>query len=375
MEKSVQLSPMSKNILLIGKYPPVEGGIAAKTFWLYRQLETKGFNTQVITTEIQNYTILESPKEDNVHLVDAKKIPWHIPYTELVYEILLNESLDVVKSFNPDIIETNYLWPYCSVALSLAQSLKKPLLIRHAGSDIQKFKSDHEFNKIISHYLNQANRVVTNNTSYNFIYKLCKDKSKVVLMPRYIPDPLFFKEEDNPKKYDILFAGKINYFWQQKGIDILLSLIRKGELKALFIIDGNYRTDLLKIIERENLGKNIKIINFVHPKEMSKFINQCKSVWCWESEDAIEDFSNLIWEACFCNVKCIINSDVKNGEELDYLIKIFPGLIEMLNGNEVMDPKSKDSKYATKIREEKRFEEIHRTYIDQNIALYDSMLE
>ena len=67
------------------------------------------------------------------------------------------------------------------------------------------------------------------------------------------------------------------------------------------------------MIEKENLGNSIEIINFVHPKEMPKFINQCKSVWCWESEGAIEDFSNLIWEACFCNVKCILNSGRKDG--------------------------------------------------------------
>jgi hypothetical protein len=60
---------------------------------------------------------------------------------------------------------------------------------------------------------------------------------------------------------------------------------------------------------------------------------------------------------------------------LDYLIKNFPGLIEIFKGNEVLDPKSKDSKYATKSKEMKSIEEIHRTYIDQNIALYDSMLE
>jgi hypothetical protein len=366
---------MSKNILLIGKYPPLEGGIAAKTFWLYEQLKTKGYKTQVVTTEIKNYTISEIDQEDNILLVNVKEIPWHIPYTDLVYDRLLYEALNVVKTFNPDIIETNYLWPYCSVAVSLSQLLNKPLLIRHAGSDIQKFKSDDEFIRIIAHYLNQANKVVTNNTSYSFINKLCRGKSKVEVMPRYIPDPLIFKEKDYPKEYDILFAGKINYFWQQKGIDILFSLIRKRELKALFIIDGNYRTDLLKIIEKENLGGSIKILNFVHPKEMSKFINQSKSVWCWESEDAIEDFSNLIWEACFCNVKCIINPDVKKGEELDYLIKNFPGLIEIFKGNEVLDPKSKDSKYATKSKEMKNIEEIHRNYIDQNIALYDSMLE
>ncbi len=364
---------MNINILLIGKYPPVQGGIAAKTYWLYEQLKTKGYNIRIVTAEINNYTIEEVPKDKSVRVVSDKEIPWHLPYSELIYDRLLNKSLDVVKEFAPDIIETNYLWPFCSVASYLAEKLSKPLIIRHAGSDILKFKSDPEFRKIMSYYFNQANKVATNNTSCHFISELCNDKTKVELMQRYIPNPLVFNEKKMTKKYDIMFAGKINYFWQQKGIDLLFSLILARDLKALFIIDGNYVDDIIKNIEKEKLGRNINIINFVHPNEMSKFINQCKSVWCWESEGAIEDFSNLIWEACFCNVKCILNSDRKTGRELDYLIKNFPGLIEMYNRKDMLMEKIEESKQPIPSKTVLQQEEMYRNYIDQNIALYDSL--
>lgn len=366
---------MNKNILLIGKYPPVQGGVAAKTYWLYEHLRTQGYNIQIVTPEIKNYSIREEPKETSVHIISNREIPWHLPYSELVYDRLHNRCLEVVDRFIPDIIETNYLWPYCSVVANLSNYLKKPFLIRHAGSDILKFQSDPEFRKIISNYINLATKVVTNNTSYQFINELCNDKTKVELMPRYVPDPLVFNEKKIPKKYDILFAGKINYFWQKKGIDLLFSLIRANDLKALFIIDGNYLNDVLEIIEKEKLGKNIEIINFVHPKEMPKFINQCKSVWCWEREGVVEDFSNLIWEACFCNVKCILNSDKKAGIELDYIIKNFPRLIEMYESKDILRQKKEEYKQTKLAKKVISPEEMHRSYIDRNIALYNSLLD
>lgn len=366
---------MSKNILLIGKYPPVQGGIAAKTYWLYEQLKSRGYNNQVVTTEIKNYSNKEIAREESVHIIPSKEIPWHLPHSDLIYDRLLNESLEVVKTFNPDIIETNYLWPFCSIAISLSQQLNRPLLIRHAGSDIQKFKSDNEFRGIIGRYLNHAKKIVTNNTCISFIYELCEDKSKVVLLPRYIPDPYVFKENKNEKEYDILFAGKINYFWKQKGLNLLLSVIQERGLKALFIIGGNYLGEILKIIEENGLKEKVKIINFVHPKEMSKFINQCKSVWCWESHDAIEDFSNLLWEACFCNVKCIINSDRKKGKELDFIMKNFPGVIEMYNSSDILKLKPCESDHIEYERDQVELLYLHQNYIDQNIELYDTLLK
>jgi glycosyltransferase involved in cell wall biosynthesis len=364
---------MSKNILLIGKYPPVQGGVAAKTYWLYEQLKVKGYNIRTVTTEIENYSILEEHEDKDVHLVKLKKIPWHIPYSELIYDRLLNICLEAVNEFTPDIIETNYLWPFCSVAANISNHLKKPLLIRHAGSDIAKFRSDPEFIEIIRNYLNRANKVVTNSTSNDFINELCKDKNRIELMQRYIPDPQVFNDKKINKKYDILLAGKINFYWQHKGIDILLSLISAKKLKALFIIDGNYMEDLNEKIKKENLDENIEIIKFVHPKEMPKFINQCESVWCWEDEGAIEDFSNLIWEACFCNVKCILNSDRRISLEMEYLKENFPALIEMYNKEEILKLQMEDFK-NNQGKGVSEMNNIYTSYVDQNIALYNSLL-
>lgn len=366
---------MKKNILLLGKYPPVQGGIAAKTYWLFEQLKTKGYNIRIVTTEIKNYSINKVPEDKTVQIVSFKEIPWHLPFSDLVYDRLQCKSLDVIKDFTPDIIETNYLWPFCSVAANLSDHLKKPLLIRHAGSDILKFKSDPEFRKIMSYYFNQANKVATNNTSYQFISDLCNDKTKAELLPRYVPDTIAFSKREILKEYDILFAGKINYLWQLKGIDLLFSLIRTNNLKALFIIDGNNLRDIIKRIENEKLGNNIKTINFVHPNEMPTFINQCKSVWCWEEEESIEDLSNLIWEACFCNVKCILNADRKTGNDLDYLIQNFPGLIEMYNKKDLIKLKTIEPEQTRSGANILSKNEMYRNYIKRNISLYDSLLD
>ena len=129
-------------ILLIGKYPPLQGGISSKTYWLYRYLEKKGFEFRIVTVAADAYTINKYHNDPNVTVVNEKKSPWHIPETDLLDDRLINEAKKIALDFCPDLIETNYLWPFCKDALLISKILKKPLLIRHAGSDIIKFSKD-----------------------------------------------------------------------------------------------------------------------------------------------------------------------------------------------------------------------------------------
>lgn len=309
-------------ILLIGKYPPMQGGISAKTYWLYKQLEKDGFEYRVITPEAKHYSIPDHEHdESNVTVVKEKEIPWHIPESSLLDDRLINAALKVANDFTPDLIETNYLWPFCKDALFVAQTLSKPLLIRHAGSDILKFYKDQEFRDIMSHYFNQATAIATNTSSVNLLENICNHSGKIQCMTRYIPDPSIFKPEKPDKQYDILFAGKINYHWHLKGLKLLLELIRQKKLKALFLIGGKYEEEIHQQIAKKNLGNSINVCGFVTPDKMPAIYNSCKFVWCWEEEGGIEDFSNIIWEAVFCGTPCILNSKLSEKIEAEGWLK------------------------------------------------------
>lgn len=369
------MNAQGKNVLLIGKYPPMQGGIATKTFWLYEKLAQSGFTFRVVTIETKNYSVPIKENDIKIFSVDTTSVPWHIPDSNLYFDRLLNKCFEALEDFTPDIIETNYLWPFCGVAIHLSKILNKPLLVRHAGSDILKFHTSNEFKNIMERYFEQSTVIVTNNTNMDIVSELCSDKTKIRLMDRYVPDPEYFRDLKYSKQYDILFAGKINYHWKLKGIYHLLEHIKINQLQALFLCDGNNIDDIYSLISEHKLVNNIEIKKFVHPSEMPEIISKCKSVWCWDEEGSIDDFSNIIWEAYYSAVPCFINYHTGCKDELKLFLKLHPELfipIDQLNTNsskQLIPAKNLDEPQIIKSDNKVKFT----NYINQNIELYHSM--
>jgi glycosyltransferase involved in cell wall biosynthesis len=298
------------NILLVGKYPPLQGGVSAKTFWLYRALMAQGFRFRVVTCQDLIYSQSEEYDiPEWVFNVNRRKIPWHIPETELLPDRLLNQALHITETFTPDLIETNYLWPFCQVAINLACILKKPLLIRHAGSDILKFKDDPEFFKIILRYIDFANGIVTNQTAMEFLKKVATFPERITCLDRYIPDPsFFFPLIKSEKKFDLLMVGKVNYYWQLKGLDLMMNFIKKEGLRTLFIVNGKGMNQFSERLSDYNIEAFVKVCSFVSPEQMPDIYRSASCVWCWEEADVLDDFSNVVWEALYSGLPIIINA-------------------------------------------------------------------
>lgn len=361
-------------ILLIGKYPPMQGGISSKTYWLYKSLEKKGFEFKIVTFQDDKYSIQGFDSDSNVVIVNEKKPPWHLPPTSLLADRLINSSFKTVESFDPDIIETNYLWPFSNAALMISKMIKKPFLIRHAGSDIQKFHGDNEFREIMGLYFKNASVVITNVTSRQLIEEMCYGSEKILCVPRYIPDPGVFRQNDTPKAYDILFAGKINYYWKRKGMMLLLEVIRKRKLKALFHIGGKYVNQVLDLISSKGLDEDISVSSFVVPEEMPSIYNASRYVWCWEEEGTIDDFSNIIWEAIFCGVPCIINAEVLRKPETADIIRNFHRLIYRFSPDNIMDFEFGDKVSRLSDSNEVK-SSLFDEYIKTNIDIYQEVLK
>lgn len=316
----------------------MQGGIATKTYWLYNSLREKGYQFRIVTGGDENYATPHALLDHaEISVVAKRSIPWHIPETALTDDRILGKALEWAETFEPDLIETNYLWPFCKDALLLSLSLKKPLIIRHAGSDILKFKDDPEFLSIIRWYLQQAAGVVTNHDAFDFIRQVTGNRENVKCLPRYVPDPHVFKQSELPKSYDLLFAGKINYHWRLKGLDLLLDVIRKWGLRARFIIGGKYNGELAELISNYQIDSQIDVSGFITPEQMPDAYNASRFVWCWEEEGALPDFSNIVWESLFSGVPCIMNSATSENTEAEGLGGDFSRLIYRFDSKSLID--------------------------------------
>jgi len=360
-------------ILLIGKYPPMQGGISSKTYWLFRALEKKGFDFRKVTVESTDYSIKGYDYDKSkTTVVKSKEIPWHIPESELLGDRIFHKALKTAGSFKPDLIETNYLWPFCMPATLVARTLEKPLLIRHAGSDIQKFHHDTEFRDIMKAYFDEAAVVATNLTVKTLIEKLCDNSGKVHCLRRYIPDPEIFKPESTEKKIDIFLTGKINYRWNLKGINLLLGLIKRRKLRSLFVIGGKYKNEIIELLEHTETEKYIEVRDFTPPEAMPSIYNSCKYVWCWEEKGGVEDFSNIIWEALFCSTPCIVNSETADRIPHEGIPAGLESLIcktvsdRVMDLNFILDTDVIDGLERQKIA-------LYNEYIESNVRLYESL--
>jgi len=83
-------------ICLISKYPPIEGGISARVYWLAKALGERGHEVHIVTnaqevekeykeridTNEQEYI----PQNVYMHSTTSDTNPWHIPFSKTYTE-------------------------------------------------------------------------------------------------------------------------------------------------------------------------------------------------------------------------------------------------------------------------------------------------
>ena len=97
------------NLLYIGKYPPLEGGVGAAAFWRIKELRTRGYNIDILTAKNKSeiYVSEFNTDDQKYHLIQSKSC-WHIPYSPLLLERMVSYGLKLVSNNKFDCIEGNY---------------------------------------------------------------------------------------------------------------------------------------------------------------------------------------------------------------------------------------------------------------------------
>ncbi len=317
-------------IALIGKYPPLEGGISSKTYWLSNALAARGHTIHIITDGIGVDAVHTIPGIDQipnhpnifVHRI-AESVPWHIPNDQHRVISLLNKLLEVLSREKPDVIASNYLVPYGLAAFMASQITGIPYALGHGGSDIRKFVSNGIWPDLWRTVLGQAKRVMTDKDSRKVTEKLSGHTS--CLIP-YIPDSTFFHPQNRAKRQRPVLGliGKANYHWRHKGwhraIDIWQQM--KNSFDFVVISQGVGLTDFRTYVSTRT---DTVIIwqDFIPPWEMPGLLNQIDGLFCFEADLPFPMYSNVALEALFCGVsifvdnKCVTQNYKEHGLGLD----------------------------------------------------------
>ena len=362
-------------VLLLGKFPPGQGGIASKTYWLYRALARRGFLFDIVTLVPDLYASqdqAELPPAVHVRLLQANtEGPWFIPGGGLETERLIAAALEMAADQRPDVVECNYLAPYGTASLVVSRSLGVPLIVRHAGSDLVKLLGWDQTRAALESLLTSADLVVSNGDAIDRLKRFTK---RIILLPRYVPDPEWFNTAPQvPEEQLILYVGKLNYYLRLKALDSLLLALRLQHSWKLLAIGGGKGQQAFEAAVRVNgLENRVRLMEFLPPEQMPGRIRAAHLVWAVERQGPVSDFSNTVWETISCGRTCLVSPAVIQHPDAA-MFSTSPLLVSVDPDDPVSIASTFDRCQTVAVQQYPDFREAHRRYVDSNATIYESI--
>lgn len=303
---------MSKTIAILSKYPPLEGGIAAKTYWMARGLAARGHEVHIITHGLdagREYRIQgnDEPPEVLPNLWvhrPEEEIPWHIPEDDENFLTLLDLTIRVIQEHKVQILDTGYLVPYGIIGHLTKRITGIIHVLRHGGSDIEKFLKDKVLEAVLYETINCADVVVTDERYKDLLEPMNRS---LVIQPPYVVDAKAFTPiESSRPKQRLAVIGKVNYHWQSKGLHHIAEIMHRltGQFECMFVGQGKGMSDFQSTLGQEVVS-NIIWKPFVPPWKIPPLLNQLDALFLFESGLPHPVVSNLAMEAMCSGVGII----------------------------------------------------------------------
>ncbi len=302
---------MPYKIAFLSKFPPIEGGISSKTYWVTRGLAQRGHEIHVITHDIgagREYSIKgysEPPGTDlNIQIHRTHSLPWHIPEDSEHTLSLIDTAIEVIREHKIQVIDSSYLVPYGIAGYFTKLSTQIPHVIRHGGSDLEKFLKQNNLQSLVNLALSDADAVITNRLHANLFEHLTPN---LVFQPPYIPDESVFVPRNNLQtRRRLAIIGKINYHWQHKSLKLIAKIMENlvDKFECVIYGQGNGIDSFKESLKQDNLS-NFEWSPFVVPWEMPGVLSQLDAIFAFESNLPNPVFSNLVLEAAWMGVGII----------------------------------------------------------------------
>ncbi len=156
-------------VALLSKFPPLEGGIAARTYWLARGLASRGYEVHVITHGASSGGVYNTESVANSEAFPANlivhrspdEIPWHVPEDQQQALALLDSTIRVVRENGIEVLDSGYLVPFGIVGCLGKRLTGVCHVVRHGGSDVEKFIKPGVFGALTSQVIGDADAVDT----------------------------------------------------------------------------------------------------------------------------------------------------------------------------------------------------------------------
>jgi glycosyltransferase involved in cell wall biosynthesis len=195
-------------VCVIGKYPPIQGGVSAHTLWLSRWLAAAGHDVHVVTNagEVEDdFRIfltaederwLRAPARLSIHETEPLSTRYeHIPQSNPFVTKLAALASEVVETHAIDVVLAYYLEPFGVAASMAAAWTGRPYLIRHAGSDIGRLARLPGLRPAYAHVLRNADAVCASPSTFGPLVALGVPELSLQPAPGFVLPPDVFHPE------------------------------------------------------------------------------------------------------------------------------------------------------------------------------------
>lgn len=393
-------------ICIISKYPPIEGGVSARVYWLAKALGKRGQEIHIVTNaqEVENeykekidsneqeYT----PRNVHLHSIEPDNNLWHIPFSKAYTERIANLAIEVIEKYDIQLIDSYYILPYGIAAFIAKNITGRPQILRHAGSDIGKLFASSSYNTLFRAIFKRVDKIITIRPLKKKFLSLGIPESKIAFDEKASVDTKAFNPEVSPfhlpeyikreiPKYPIItYIGKINYYWKSKGLYELIEAAKeiRDDFLLLFVANGKGLPEFQNLVREKNLEKSSIFIDFVPPWRIPSIIKLSTCVVVPEREFPIQSHAPILPREVMSVGKCLLLSrelynkgcckDLVDGESVLLIdpkdIKQFRGTIKKV----IKDP-SAARKIGQEARKRSKKTEVFDEYVGHALDLYTSL--
>jgi glycosyltransferase involved in cell wall biosynthesis len=342
-------------ICIIGKFPPIQGGVSARTYWCAHDLAARGHDVHVITNA------KETPPPFRMHMrrqdwkrceasyspSGSVKVHWTDPVDNSQFYIpmasafvsKLTATAARIHSENPfDVVYSHYLEPYGVAGHLTAEIARVPHVVRMAGSDAGRLWRHPQLEALYDHVLRSAAIVIATGVVAARAIKHGVRQERIAAGGAFaVPEELFCPEgpaldlpalrrqvESDPELRDMLwgeFAGQLPYFGiygklgETKGSFALLAAMQRlkqaGVNVGLVVMAHGWPALESKFRARaRELGivDRILQIPFLPHWRVPEFLRSCLAACCLEQDFPIAFHAPVIAREVLTCGTCLVAS-------------------------------------------------------------------
>lgn len=320
----------SRGICFISKYPPIEGGVSSRTYWLLRGLGKRGHRIHLVTNawevedeyrEVFDGEDLDSYQPENVavHNTNPFYDPMYIPYSPPYTEKIASGAIEALREHDLDLIDSWYLIPY-GVSGYLAKTVcKKPFVLRHAGSDLGRLLISPYLSTMLTEVIKSADRIVTYPGNREVFLGMGVSESRLFLDTSVSVDTSVFNPSAAPFDLEeatgrslegvpvVTFIGKVTAV---KGVFELTEALRRvREDFLLLLVCGGRELQTLKTdVENRRLTEKTHFLDFRAPWQMPGILKASTCVVIPEREFPIPSHSPILPREAMATGRCTVLS-------------------------------------------------------------------